>query len=187
MKRKTVFAAALVAVIGAGGTVALAHTGATGVVKERMELMESIGDATKALSEIMKGSVTYDAAKVKTLAKTIEGHGGETMTALFPKDSLDHPSQALPAIWTDWDRFSEIADQLSAYAGALGKAADNPRAAASTGMMQGGSMMTQGGGMMMGGGAPSADHLASMPPDAAFMHVAQTCSACHQDFRKKKE
>jgi cytochrome c556 len=183
----------LTAVAGAAAIFSLfhfetsAHSGATGVVKERMELMGSIGDATKALSEMMKGSVEYDAAKVKSLAKTIEGHGGETMTVLFPKDSLDHPSEALPAIWTDWERFAEIADQLSAYAGALGKAADNPRSAASAGMMQGGSMMTQGGGMMMGGGAPSADHLASMPPDAAFMHVAQTCSACHQDFRKKKE
>jgi cytochrome c556 len=187
MNRKIIFATVVVAVASISVAGAFAHVGATGVVKERMELMGSIGDATKALSEMMKGSVEYDAAKVKSLAKTIEGHGGEAMTALFPKDSLDHPSEAVPAIWADWERFSEIADQLSAYAGALGKAADNPRAAARTGMMQGGSMMTQGGGMMMGGGTPSADHLASMPPDAAFMHVAQTCSACHQDFRKKKE
>ena len=29
--------------------------------------------------------------------------------------------------------------------------------------------------------------LAAMPPDAVFMHLADTCSSCHQDFRKEKQ
>jgi cytochrome c556 len=194
MARKVLIAATVAAVVGFVQIEASGHTGATGVVKERMELMKSIGDATKAIAEMMKGAVAYDAAKVEDLAMTIERHAGEAMTEKFPKDSLDHPSEALPAIWSDWDRFSELSDQLAAYAGALQKAADNPRPiAGSSSMMQRGNMMTQGsgmmaqgGGMMMGGNGPSADHLATMPPDAAFMHVTQTCSACHQDFRAKK-
>lgn len=183
MKKPFLLATAVIAMAGLIHVEAAGHSGATGVVKERMELMKSIGDATKSLAEIMKGSVPYDAAKVKQLAATIEGHGGEAMTVKFPENTLDHPSEAVPAIWSDWDRFSELADQLAVYAGALGKAADNPRAAAGAASMGGG--MAAGG--MMASGGPSAEHLASMPPDAAFMHLAQTCSACHEDFRKKKE
>lgn len=194
MARKVLIAATVAAVVGFIHAEASGHPEATGVVKERMELMTSIGDATKAIAEMMKGAVSYDAAKVEDLAMTIERHAGEAMTVKFPKDSLDHPSEALPAIWTDWDRFTEISDQLATYAGALQKAADNPRPTAGststmqggTMMSQGGGMMAQGGGMMMGSNGPSAEHLATMPPDAAFMHVTQTCSACHQDFRAKK-
>ena len=164
-----------------------AHSEATGVVKERMELMKTIGDATKSLADMMKGSVPYDADQVRDLAKIIEDHGGETLTGKFPKDSLDHPSEAVPDIWTEWDTFSRLADQMVSYAGALRMAAGNPRGVNGGGMMMGSGMMSQGGGMMMGGNGPSADHLATMPPDAAFMHVTQTCSACHQDLRKKKE
>ena len=40
------------------------------------------------------------------------------------------------------------------------------------------------GGMMGGAGGPTREMLAQMPPDAAFMHLADTCAACHQDFRK---
>ena len=53
------------------------------------------------------------------------------------------------------------------------------------GQGQGQGMMGQGQGMMAGGG-PDAEALAAMPPDAAFMHTAQTCSACHSKFRVKK-
>lgn len=193
MKKPVSLAAVVIAMAGLTHIEASGHTGATGVVKERMELMKSIGDATKSLAEIMKGSVPYDAAKVKQLAATIEGHGGKAMTVMFPENTLDHPSEAVPAIWSDWERFSELADQLAVYAGALAKAADNPRAAAGAATM-GSGMMGSGmmGGGLMGGGmmaseGPSAEHLATMPPDAAFMHLTQTCSACHQDFRKKKE
>jgi cytochrome c556 len=177
MKRPFLLASAVVAMAGLVHVEASGHAGATGVVKERMDLMKSIGDATKSLAEIMKGSVPYDVAQVRKLASTIEGHSGEAMTVKFPENTLAHPSEAVPAIWSDWDRFSELADQLAVYAGALGKAAGNPRAATGAAPM---------GGMMATGG-PSVEHLASMPPDAAFMQLTQTCSACHQDFRKKKE
>lgn len=197
MKRKTVVAVALAAALSAGTTVALAHSGASGVVKERMNSMKSLGDAMKELTAIMRGQQDYRAERVRTLAGTVDSHGGEAMTKLFPEGSLDHPSEALPTIWTDWDRFSALAVQLSDYAAALALAADNERPAGhgSGGMMGQGQGMMQGQGMamgaMMGGGmmgtgqGPTPEMLAQMPPDAAFVHIADTCSACHQDFRKK--
>ncbi|SDG62351.1 c-type cytochrome, partial [Thalassobaculum litoreum] len=113
MKRKMIAAVAMAAAIGAGATTAIAHGDATGVVKERMESMEALGDAMKELTAMMRGQQDYGAERVRSLAATIESHGGEALTRLFPKDSLDHPSEALPAIWSDWDRFSALSDQLS--------------------------------------------------------------------------
>lgn len=201
--------AAAVAVSASG---VLAHGGATGVVKERMELMESMGDAVKALAAMFRGKEPYDAERVRRLAGSIEAHGAEAMTKLFPEGSLDHPSEALPAIWKEWPRFEALARDTASYAGALREAAGNPRpphgqahggmtggamtgggmTGGGHGMMHGGGGMQggpmQGGGMMMGrsGAGPTPEQLAGMPPDAAFMHLAESCGACHQDFRKSK-
>ena len=89
--------------------------------------MVSLGSAMKALTAMMRGKQAYDAERVKASAKTIAGHGGESMTSLFPEGSLKHPSRAKPAIWADWDRFSALATQLAVYAGALASAAANQR------------------------------------------------------------
>lgn len=173
-RRKTIAAACLAVAIGTG--TAFAHGDATGIVKERMDAMDSMGKAVKALSEMFRGGTPFDAAEVSRQAAAIAVHGGEAMTRLFPEHSISGPSEARPEIWTDWDRFSALAGQLSDFAGALAKAADNPRP-------QGGMMGGQG---MMGQSGPTPEMLAAMPPDAAFMHLVETCSACHQDFRKAK-
>lgn len=185
-------AMAAVLAVGLGGG-AVAHVGATGVVKERMDLMMEIGDATKAIADMLRGTQPYDAERMRAMARRIEGHGGEAMTRLFPDGSLDHPSEALPAIWTEWERFERLADLMADQAGALARAADNPRGpmqqgggmtSGMTGGMTGGGMMSGSG--MMGGGGPSPEDLAAMPPDAAFRHLAQTCSACHESYREEQ-
>jgi hypothetical protein len=56
--------------------------------------------------------------------------GGAKLTGLFPDGSLGSPSEALPGIWADWERFSVLAQRLAAYAGALESAASNQRSAA---------------------------------------------------------
>lgn len=180
MKPMTIATAALAAMLAGGVAGAFAHGGATGVVKERMESMEALGDAMKELTAMMRGQRPYGAERVRALAGIIESHGGDALTELFPKGSLDHPSEAVPAIWSNLDRFSAIADRLSEYAAALAKAAGNDRPAAGAGGMM------QGQGMMGTGHGPTAEMLVRMPPDAVFLHLADTCSACHQDFRKKQ-
>ncbi len=202
--RQTIFAIAAVSALAGPAGLALAHEGATGIVKERMDLMDSIGKSMKTITEMFQGTTDYDAGKVRDAASLIANHGGEEMTRLFPEGSVEGMSEALPAIWQEWESFSELADDLSAYAKALAAAADNPRGGAmhrnergsSMGMTSGGNPMTRGNPMMggerspmMGGGqSPMNDPaaLAEMPPDAAFARVTQTCSACHTDFRKKQ-
>ncbi|WP_158007833.1 cytochrome c [Methyloceanibacter marginalis] len=51
---------------------ALAHEGATGVVKERMDLMDTQKDAMKVIGEMAKGKVPFDAAKAAEAAGEIE-------------------------------------------------------------------------------------------------------------------
>lgn len=181
--------------IALASAVVLAHGGATGVVKERMELMEGIGERMKTLSKMFKGEAPYDASTVKEAATEIRDHGGEKITALFPEGSLDEPTEALPAIWQDWARFETLSQQLAGYAGALAEAADNPLSdggmmAQGQGMMSDGQHMMGGGqGMMMGSATagPDSEMLATMPPDAAFMRLAQTCTSCHTKFRVENE
>ena len=183
--------AAFLAALSAG---AMAHGGATGIVKERMDQMVVLREAMKVLKEELALGGPYDAGAVMKAAKDIKGHSGGALTSKFPEGSLSKHSEALPAVWTDWDRFSALAEQLEAYAGALETSASSgvPNDHGAGMGMSGGMMMGSGEGHMMGGGVmagngPDPAHLARMPPMAAFTHISQTCSACHTDFRKKKE
>ena len=124
LSRLAVAALALVLVSGA----ALAHRDATGIVKQRMDAMTAMGDAMKALRAMMRGTRAYDAERVKGYAGAIARHAGEKMTALFPEGSLDHPTRAKSAIWTDWDRFAESARQLAMHADALAATASDEQA-----------------------------------------------------------
>ena len=165
------------AAVLAASAAAFAHSGATGIVKERMDQMGVIAKSMKAIGGMMKGETAYNAAVVEAEVAKIASHGGETLTKLFPEGSTKHPSEALPAIWTDWERFEAIAMDLSRYATALSDGAGNERGSTGGGLSSGG---------LTAGGSGDAD-LASMSPDDLFMKVAGTCSACHQDFRQKKE
>ena len=189
LSSRLVIAGMIALAIGGGAGLVSAHTGAMGVVKERMALMKDSGEATKALADMMRGKTAYEAEDVRSLAERIASHGGEALTEKFPEGSLDPPTEARPEIWEEWSRFEDLADQMKRYALALAEAADNPRAGGgqSGGMMsQGGGMMSQGGGMMGQQGGPTAEQLAAAPPEMAFRHLTQTCSACHESFRVDK-
>lgn len=107
-------AVTLLAGILVGGA-ALAHGGATGIVKERMDAMSSIGDQMKIIGQMLKGG-SVDEAKLSAAAGAIADHGGEALTRLFPEGSLDKPTEAAPAIWTDWTKFEAYAGDLEASA-----------------------------------------------------------------------
>lgn len=186
---------ALVVGIGLYSMSVFAHTGATGIVKQRMDGMSAIGAAHKALTAIFSGKQKYDAQTVRKSAKVIASHAGVEITKLFPKGSIKGPSEALPQIWTNWPEFERLANDLAVYAAALEKSADNkagpPAGKKQPSMMGNDTMMGTG---MMGNGMMAdkmdsreiAKKLVSMPPFAAYQHVTRTCAACHTQFRKKK-
>ncbi|WP_421880422.1 c-type cytochrome [Pacificispira sp.] len=195
---KKIVLAAVVATGLAGGT-AFAHSGATGVVKERMDAMMSMGKSMKAVAAMMRGEVAYDADAVREAAALIKQHSGDAMTELFPEGSTGHPSEAKPEIWSKWDEFSDLAGRLAVYADGLALAADNGMMADQGGMGSGGmmgagsnmmgsdsGMMGSGSGMMGGDqmhGNLSAEDIGTMPVDGAFAMTSQVCSACHTRFR----
>ena len=104
----------LVVGIGFGGV--LAHEGATGVVKQRMDAMKAMATAMKAVGGMMKGEASYDAAKAMASAREIGAHSGTVMTTLFPPGSLHPPSEATAEIWRDWTRFEQEARDLGVAA-----------------------------------------------------------------------
>lgn len=181
---------AITALAMAGLTVgALAHSDATGVVKERMDAMKSMGESIKRIKPMMAGEADYDAAAVRAAAQAIAAEAGSAMTDKFPDGSTEHPSETLPRTWEEWDRFTTLAAQLEIAAEGLAMAAGN--GLRGDGHMTGNQSGMMGGDMMMGDGmAPdgmTADHIGQMPADGAFVMLTQTCSACHDRYRQEDD
>lgn len=170
---------------------AATHGGATGIVKERMDAMDAMKDAMKALKGMLIEGRDYDAEAVRGHADTIARHAAD-IPSLFPKGSLEEPSEALPKVWQSWDEFTALSDDLAVYANALKAAADNPRGELGKGKPEGmANQAKQGQGSAFGSQrretAPVNDpeRLARMPPQAAYNRITQVCRDCHGDYRKK--
>jgi cytochrome c556 len=115
--------AALSLALAVFATFALAHEGATGVVKERMDLMDRQKDDMKIIGDMAKGKTPFDAAKATEAARDISVTA-KKIPELFPEGSLHGETEALPAIWKDWDRFTGNAEDLDRVAGELAAALD---------------------------------------------------------------
>lgn len=91
---------------------ATAHSGAMGVVKERMEVMDNIGKDMKKMKAMIKGKEVFNSIEFSKRAKSINMATGK-IPKLFPEGSLQEPTEALPSIWKEWDLFSSLADRLA--------------------------------------------------------------------------
>lgn len=111
-----------IAFIVATVTMAFAHSGADGIVKERMEMMKSIAEQMKSIEEMIKGRQTFAAETLVSAAQAIASHADE-IPDKFPEGSLKAPSEAHPLIWDEWDTFIGLADDLKDSATALVDAA----------------------------------------------------------------
>jgi len=113
----------LTATLATLGAAALGHAGATGVVKDRMDAMDSMSEAMKVIVPMTRGQLPYDGAAMAEAANVIAGLAGASLIEMFPEGTTDAPSEAAPAIWEDFDRFSGLAMELERAAGALADAA----------------------------------------------------------------
>jgi len=103
---------------------AFAHDGATGVIKERMDLMKIIGKNTKMIAPMATGGADLDLKAVGASAAAIS-EAAKQAASKFPEGSLSEQSEAKPNIWTDWEKFSGLIESLAADSAALATAASN--------------------------------------------------------------
>ncbi len=136
---------------------ALAHGGATGIIKTRMDQMGDISKAMKTMAKMVKGEIAYDVGQVRKLSLDISNLGGSALTRLFPKHSLDPPTEARSEIWQNWEEFERDAVEMQRAALALSKGAANAGGRGDVGS-----------------------------PFSLFGELAGTCKSCHDEFRIKK-
>ena len=105
----------VLAAIVAAPALVQAHSGATGIVKQRMDTMKDVGAVMKELGAMVKGDVAFDASTIARRAGDLKKHAA-AMPALFPEGSIHGPSEALPQIWADFEGFSRIASDLESAA-----------------------------------------------------------------------
>jgi len=96
---------------------AVAHDGATDMVKQRMDLMSSLGRTMKSLNAMARGKSDYDGAAVQRAAEQIQRQRKQ-MRSLFPEGSNQMPSVARPEIWARPGEFNGLADALGAASAA---------------------------------------------------------------------
>ncbi len=150
---------------------AIAHEGATGVVKERMDGMSEMAAALKAIAPMVNGQSEYDPALIRNAAEILQQHAGENLTNLFTEDSKSMVSQASETVWEKPEEFVNLALQLDLYARGLAIAAENnPSTDAAIDVLR----------------PLTLDAMAELPVNAIFAEIGRTCSACHEGYRERK-
>jgi len=107
MRRAVVLASLLALASG----VAIAQN--ADVIKARKETFKAMGGAAGPMGKMLRGEEAFDLAKVQAGLKTI-AENNQKVAKLFPADSKDGDTKALPAIWTDKAKFDAIFAKLDA-------------------------------------------------------------------------
>jgi len=114
MRMKLLAMAAVLALCSATPAV-LAHQGATGVVRQRMDAMKSVAAATKVLATLDWSNLAEARKLAADNARTVAGHAAD-MVALFPTGSTMAPSEAAAAIWEKPEEFAKLANTMGSAA-----------------------------------------------------------------------
>ncbi len=101
-----------------------AHSGATGVVKDRMNAMSEIAKAMKSMALLVKGKQEFEALIFIQGGELIARHSNKAPD-LFPLGSIQATSEALPIIWQQWDDFVNLSLQTQTDAEKLVKMAQD--------------------------------------------------------------
>ena len=203
MKQKTGLFAAGLAI---AANLAAAHTGATGVVLERMQSMTALRDIMRDIAPMFQGAAPYDALAISEAGYVIAAHSGDSMRALFPDGSLSGVTYAKSNIWEDWQEFSALADELRVYGKALSNSAstgqtrvapppvsvvpaspdtqaDRTQQIATLMGYQGRVWSAPASGAALDIAGGTAPVPAGIGAEEAFARISGACSACHAKFR----
>ena len=109
MKRALIGAA----VLAAGATVVLAQAAVSPAIKERKDLMKSVGAAAKEPGAMARGEAAFDLAKVQASLK-VYAEATKKLPDLYPDNSKSGgDTAALPAIWEKKAEFVAIYAKLN--------------------------------------------------------------------------
>lgn len=101
---------------------AVAHDGASGVVKQRMDAMSKIAAHLKSVNAMLRGTADFDAEAVQSAMGEVAMFARH-MPDMFPKGTDAPPSEAGPKIWTDKADFDAKFVDLATAARAMSDAA----------------------------------------------------------------
>jgi len=96
-----------------------AHSGASGVVKERMDGFKAAKKSMRTLKNALRSD---NFSVIVSEASSLESWFSE-LDSLFPVGSNPAPSEALDSIWEEFNSFSGMAKETTNYASLLRKAA----------------------------------------------------------------
>ena len=100
MQKKALIALSLGCILSA--TLTLAHQGATGIVKTRMDnFSQSQRDLKASFTAVKAGEWDEVIAKARAMVKW-----GQQIPSMFPEGSNNPPSEASPRIWEDMAGFT---------------------------------------------------------------------------------
>jgi cytochrome c556 len=103
--------------VAVGATAVFAQSAA---ITQRREAMKAIAGAAKEPGGMAKGEVSFDLAKVHAFLKVCQEQSPK-VKGLFPDDSKDGDTKALPVVWEKKSDFLSRFDKLAADC----KAAEN--------------------------------------------------------------
>lgn len=95
-----------------------AHSGATGVVKKRMDHMKRLAEILKSIKAGVRARPEIDRGAIADGAREIADRAERTLS-LFPEGSAAAPSKARPVIWKNWQAFRRANEKLKAEASKL--------------------------------------------------------------------
>lgn len=101
---------------------AVAHDGASGVVKQRMDTMGKIAAHLKSVNAMLRGTAELDTEAVQSAMDEISMFARH-MPDMFPQGTDAAPSEAGPKIWTDKADFDAKFANLATAARVMSDAA----------------------------------------------------------------
>jgi cytochrome c556 len=109
-------------VIAATAIVGITAAAAQGnPIEARKAILKTFGAAVREPGLMLRGEAAFDLAKVQATLKVF-AEGAPKLPALFPANSQTGDTKALPAIWTEQDKFNAIFTKLAADSTAAGAA-----------------------------------------------------------------
>ena len=154
---------------------ASAHEDAQGVVKERMDSMNQMSNAMKVISEFARANRKFESAQIIEQIGILRNHSGQNLIVLFPMGTSGTPSEVREEVWSNWDEFEKLVEELNDSVVSLSEFIETSNLENSAGDRA-----------LITNGATSSNNEDLREFQERFKRIGKICSECHSQFRLKK-